>query len=259
MNTAYSLVPNNSVLLSTDADAVPRDNWVDANLRTIARGADLVGGHIVGNRDEEALLGPGFVRRATRHLYYTRLVDRLTSLVDPLPEDPWPRHTDHTGASLAVRSEVYAAVGGLPALPFQEDVAFVAKVCRAGYRLRHPLDVQVVVSVRLDGRALSGMSDCLKFWLADEENGVPHLVEDQRAIAVRLRQLRDRQATGFPQADGNERNARLPIRNLVEVEQSGSDKSTEVASYQLEQLIANNEGRLNVTGSSTVDFLRSHH
>ena len=159
MDRAFALAPNNSVLLSTDADAIPRQDWVEANLCAIASGADVVGGHIVGNKQEEASLGPGFVRRAARHLYYAKLVDRLTSLVDPLPHDPWPRHSDHTGASLAVRSEVYAAVGGMSVLPFREDVAFVERVCRAGYRLRHPLDVQVTVSARLDGRAVGGMSD----------------------------------------------------------------------------------------------------
>jgi glycosyltransferase involved in cell wall biosynthesis len=152
MNRAFSLAPRKSVLLSTDADATPRRDWIEANLRAIASGADLVAGHIVGNKQEEASLGFRFVRRAARHSYYAKLVDRLASLVDPVTHDPWPRHSDHTGASLAVRSEVYAAVGGMPALPFREDIAFVANVCRAGYRLRHPLNVQVTVSARLDGR-----------------------------------------------------------------------------------------------------------
>jgi hypothetical protein len=256
MNTGASMVPDNSLLLSTDADAVPRDDWVDANLRAVASGADLVGGHIVGNREEEALLGPGFVRRATRHLYYTKLIDRLISLVDPSPEDPWPRHTDHTGASLAVRSAVYAAVGGMPALPFREDVAFVQKVCRAGYSLRHPLDVEVSVSARLDGRAPGGMSDCLKSWVADEVNDEPHLVEDPRAIVSRLRQLRDKRAGAILRHEANECNERLLIRNPL---RSRKKTDVETAIGQLEQMIANSEGSLNVTGSSTMDLLQSHY
>ena len=218
MDTAFAQAPTNSVLLSTDADAVPRDDWVEANLRAIASGADLVGGYIVGDKQEETLLGPGFVRRATRHLYYAKLVNRLTSLLDPLPHDPWPRHFDHTGASLAVRSEVYAAVGGMPALPSREDVAFVENVCRAGYRLRHPLDVQVTVSARLEGRAAGGMSDCLKSWLAAEEFGLPHLVEDPQAIIFRLRNTRSQgseRAIRLPAGKGVERPTNgLPIRDL---------------------------------------------
>jgi glycosyltransferase involved in cell wall biosynthesis len=64
METAFRLAPNNFVLFSTDADAIPRHDWIETNLRAIASGADLVGGHIVGNKQEEASLGPRFVRRA---------------------------------------------------------------------------------------------------------------------------------------------------------------------------------------------------
>jgi Glycosyl transferase family 2 len=256
MNTAISMIPDDPLLLSTDADAVPRHDWVDANLRAIAGGADLVGGHIVGNKDEEAHLGPGFVRRATRHLYYIKLIDRLAALVDPSLEDPWPRHTDHTGASIAVRGEVYAAVGGMSALPFREDVAFVQKICRAGYRLRHSLDVEVTVSARLDGRAPGGMTDCLKSWMADELNGIPHLVDDPRAIVLRLRQLRDKRESTIP----HEWEGRMLIHNSAAPEPSESRTRTDVetAISQLERLIAIKESSLNVTGSPTMDRLQSN-
>ncbi len=75
----------------------------------------------------------------------------------------------------------------MPALPFREDIAFVERVCRAGYRLRHPLDVRVSVSARLDGRAAGGMSDCLKSWLAAEVEQRPHFVENPKAIVFRMR------------------------------------------------------------------------
>ena len=259
MDRAFALAPKNSVLLSTDADAVPRYDWVEANLRAIASGADLVGGHIVGDKHEEALLGPRFVRRAMRHLYYAKLVDRLASLVVPLPEDPWPRHSDHTGASLAVRSEVYAAVGGMPALPFREDITFVGSACRAGYRLRHPLDVQVTVSARLDGRAIGGMSDCLKAWMAAEESGAPHLVEDPQAIIVRLRHLNRQRARTVRFVEEGENNAHFSYVGAIEGAKSDSGKSIEVelAINQLEELIADNESKIYVTGSSTMDLLQS--
>jgi Glycosyl transferase family 2 len=179
----------NSVVLTTDADAVPALNWIDANLKAIENGADIVGGHIIGDQKEEALLGAGFLRRATQHLHYARLVNQLSALIVPVPHDPWPRHSDHTGASLAVRGEVYQAVGGIPPLPVQEDVAFVNAVCRAGYRLRHPLDVQVVVSARLHGRAPGGMADTLKEWADAAAQGLPHLVEDPLAVASRLTRM----------------------------------------------------------------------
>jgi Glycosyl transferase family 2 len=259
MDTAVALTSENSMLLTTDADAVPRHDWIDANLRAIGAGADLVGGYIVGDRDEEALLGPGFARRAARHLYYAKLVDRLTYLVNPAPHDPWPRHSDHTGASLAVRSQVYTAVDGMPPLPFREDLAFVESVCRAGYLLRHPLDVRVTVSARLDGRAAGGMSDCLKSWLAAEEDGLPHLVEDPRAIVVRLldRQLNDTKTNSiclrvdddFAQlgTDGSDGAEAGTSRESVEIE---------FAINQLRRMIATKESEINVREHSTLDFLR---
>ena len=100
----------------------PADSWVEANLKAIAAGADIVGGCIVGDPDEEARLGPGFLHRARLHARYGELRDELAALIDPLDHDPWPRHHDHTGGSLAVRSSVYRAVGGMDAVPFREDL-----------------------------------------------------------------------------------------------------------------------------------------
>jgi GT2 family glycosyltransferase len=175
-----------SVLMTTDADAVPEPSWVENNLRAIEGGADAVGGFILADETEVALLGPKVRRRAAHHLYYAKLADQLAALLDPLEYDPWPRHQDHTGASLAVRAEVYRKVGGIPPLAFREDVAFVERIRAAGYHLRHALDVRVRVSARLDGRAQNGMSDCLKHWIKAESEGEPHLVEPPQAILERL-------------------------------------------------------------------------
>jgi GT2 family glycosyltransferase len=259
MDRAFALAPQNSVLLTTDADARPRHDWIEANLCAIRNGADLVGGSIVGDKDEEALLGPRFVRRATRYLDYAKLVDRLASLVNPVPHDPWPRHSDHTGASLAVRGEVYGAVGGLPALPFREDVAFVERVCRAGYRLRHSLNVQVTVSARLDGRAPGGMADCLKGWLAAEVSGLPHLVEDPRAIIARLRnnQRHDAMASGVCSSAGDG----IICSTWVDIEKIASTEGEkmveiELAIGQLRGMIADLEGDTCVRETSTLDLLQ---
>jgi hypothetical protein len=259
MDVGLAFAPINSLLLTTDADAIPHPDWVDANLRAIGGGADIVGGYIVGDKDEEALLGPGFVRRAARHLYYAELVDRLTSLVNPVPHDPWPRHSDHTGASLAVRGEVYAAVGGVPALPFQEDLAFVERVCRAGYLLRHPLDVRVTVSARLDGRAAGGMSDCLKRWLAAEEGGLPHLVEDPRAIIVRLhdRQLNEAKTSSICLPIDDDFTGLGIDDSMAGVVTSAGGESVDIefAITQLRRMIAIKESGTHVTGHSTLDFV----
>jgi glycosyltransferase involved in cell wall biosynthesis len=186
MDRAFAIGGANDLLLTTDADAFPSLDWIGANLRAVAAGADLVGGHIVGNPEEEAALGTGFQKRARRQMRYNRLVDHLTALLVPLAHDPWPRHSDHTGASLAVKSEVYEKLGGIPPLPCREDVTFVKNALQAGFQLRHPLDVKVEVSARLDGRAKGGMAECIRGWLRAEQHGLPHLVEDPTYILHRL-------------------------------------------------------------------------
>lgn len=243
MDEALEMVGLNSVLLTTDADASPVPTWVDANLRAVQTGADLVGGHIIGDRDEEMLLGRGFLQRAMRHLRYARLIDHLSALIDPVPYDPWPRHSDHTGASLAVRGEVYRAVGGVPALPCREDIAFVSTVCRAGYRLHHPLDVQVMVSARLEGRAAGGMADCLKAWVEAAAQGLPHLVEDPLQVVKRLHRCRFARSTDetaqmvYSAADKELSNARPEAKKEIEIE---------FAIKLIEQLIEARQGKIRV-------------
>lgn len=195
LDTARALCPSDGsgVLLTTDADAVPANNWIEANLAAISQGADLVGGRLIGNADEEASLGPAFLRRARDQQEFAMLSDQLTAILDPLPHDPWPRHHDHTGASLAVKADVYDRVGGLPALPRREDLAFVTNVRSSGFKVRHAPEVIVEVSARLSGRAAGGMADCLKQWVTATQAGDPHLVEAPTAIlerALRRRLLR---------------------------------------------------------------------
>lgn len=178
--------PAHGVLLTTDADARPDRRWIDASLAAIAAGADAVGGRIVGDAAEEALLGPAVLRRARDQLRYARLCDQLASVMDPTPHDPWPRHQDHTGASLAVRARAYRAVGGLPALPFREDLGLVRRLRAANFKLAHPLSVQVEVSARLHGRAPGGMAECLRGWMRAEAEQRPHLVEAPEDVRTRL-------------------------------------------------------------------------
>jgi hypothetical protein len=233
MDRAYSHRATSGVLLSTDADAVPAPNWIDATLDAIMAGADLVGGRIIGNKAEEAALGKSFVRRAMRHLEYAEMTDHLVSLMRPVVHDPWPRHSDHTAASLAVRSDVYAALGGIPPLPSGEDLAFVARTVTAGYRLRHPLDVRVGVSARLEGRARGGMADTLKEWVAAEAKDQPHLVEAPDSIFASL-------AAG--------RRQRIPLFAPDALQSSSrqgppySEMEVEVAIPRLRQLVADLEG-----------------
>ena len=226
------------VILTTDADAVPADDWIEANLRAISAGADLVGGRITGDSEEEKLLGPGFLRRAALHARHAALCDELAAVIDPLPHDPWPRHQDHTGASLAVRSSVYSAVGGLDPTPFREDLVFVSKVRSEGYLVAHPLDVAVTVSARTFGRAPGGMADCLRAWLREEAAGVAVRVECPRAVEARL--LRRKAIRGLA-SGGNE--PRL-LSAAALVERFAADEPDAPATVEAERAIPILEARV---------------
>ena len=219
METACHCVadPARTVLMTTDADATPDLNWVAANIAAIEAGADVVGGEIVADRDEEERLGPGFLARAKRHKHYSQLADKLTSLIDPLPWDRAPRHSDHSGGSIAVTVQAYRAVGGMYALPFREDIDLVERLTAAGARLRHDPDVRVTVSARIVGRAASGMAECLRGWLIEEHEGRPHLVEDPMWIeqrAARRRAIRTTDLDDPDHVDELSRFLQVPRRKL---------------------------------------------
>ncbi|WP_279482486.1 glycosyltransferase family A protein [Aureimonas sp. SK2] len=191
MDRAAALCPpGRGVVLTTDADAVPDPDWIEATLRAVARGADLVGGKLYGNRAEEERLGAAFSARAASAATYAGHCDRLAALIDPLDHDPWPRHADHTGGSLAIRADLYRALGGLPPLPRREDLALVSAARAAGALVAHPPDVRVEVSARLIGRAQGGMADCLKAWMRAETEGLPLLVEAPSRVEARLKRRR---------------------------------------------------------------------
>lgn len=179
-------------LLTTDADVVPARNWISANLGEIDAGADVVAGRVtLDPREEAENLHPDALMRTRRIEAYDKTLDHLASLVDPLPHDPWPRHSDVKSASLALRLDLYRTAGGVPEVATGEDRLLVEAAVRAGGRLRHSLRVKVVASARLKGRRLSGQAKRLRRLNAAAEAGEPLLVEaperaDERCQRRRL-------------------------------------------------------------------------
>ncbi|MBO1081161.1 glycosyltransferase [Roseomonas haemaphysalidis] len=163
-------------LISTDADALPPPDWIGAQLRALAEGADCVGGRI--DLDDSLPLPPGLLAVRDTVARYWAAVRALADRIDPLPWDPAPRHGDHVAGSLAIAAPFYEAIGGLPPLPCGEDNALVAEVERAGGRLRHDPAVFVRVSAREDGRASGGMATEMVKWRRIAETGAPHLLSD---------------------------------------------------------------------------------
>lgn len=150
------------IVATTDADTTVAPDWIAATLAEIANGADAVGGRVTAASLTD-------VPAAARALYlydagYHHLVARLHALVDPDPHDPWPRHHQHFGASLAATVSAYARAGGMPATESLEDVHFHDALVRAGLRVRHSGRVRARTSVRALGRARVGLATQIAEW-----------------------------------------------------------------------------------------------
>jgi hypothetical protein len=151
-------------ILSTDADTRVAPNWIAVNLSELHRGADAVGGRIFTRADERAPLDRGIACMQRLDQSYRRLVSWIESRFDPEPYDPWPRHHQHFGSSLAITADAYATVGGVPPRRYFEDLALYSALRRRDFRIRHSLRVRVQTSARLDGRTKFGWSRTLAEW-----------------------------------------------------------------------------------------------
>ena len=211
------------VVLSTDGDSFVAADWIDRTLAEIDAGADAVGGRILA---EAAPSGDRAVQRWQRlDAIHRLLCIRLACLIDPDPADPWPRHHQHFGASLAVAVDAYEQVGGLPAVRFLEDEALHERLVRAGLRVRHSPRVRAYTSCRHDGRVEVGLSWQLRTWartVAGEEAGLrvapPAEVAALAGARARLRRLwldRGHAPAGGPRGlAGVARALRVPARWL---------------------------------------------
>jgi glycosyltransferase involved in cell wall biosynthesis len=175
------------IIVSTDADSFVDPGWIAGIMREVDAGADAVGGRIVADRVERLLLHPSAELSYLRQVAYDFLIAELEDLIDPDPFDPFPRHFNHIGASLAVTAGLYAQIGGLPDVLEDEDKALYKAILRSGARFRHSLDVRVTTSARLDGRVEHGFSAGLRHFGSLGQQSQPLLVESVAASEIRLR------------------------------------------------------------------------
>jgi len=155
---AATLAGPDGIIITTDADCQPDDDWTAKNLREIAQGANVVCGAA------RIIAEPGHAGLhfdLAREALYAALLDEIASLVDPDPADPWPRHQQHSGASIAMTSAILHAAGGAPRVPHGEDRALIERFRLVDARIRHAPDIEVPVSGRLNGRAKGGMAESL--------------------------------------------------------------------------------------------------
>lgn len=172
MDAGLGLLPalDDGALVSTDADSRPPPDWLSNIAAAFSQGADMVGGRIEIDSDEP--LPPPVQRLRTAWDAYWAAVRAIEDAIDPLPWDPAPRHGDHTGASLAIRADLYLACGGVPAIATGEDRAVVAAALAHGARLVHPANVYTRVSPRREGRADGGMAVAMQNLFASAQNNI---------------------------------------------------------------------------------------
>jgi glycosyltransferase involved in cell wall biosynthesis len=192
MDYAASLLKDEDegVLLSTDADAEVPENWVEANLRAIEEGADAVCGQAVIDPIEALLIPTHLHEDDAREVAYGRLLDEIESIVLPDPADPWPRHREDSGASIAITASMFRAAGGMPPLASGEDRALIARLRSIDARVRHHPQIRVVVSGRIEGRAPGGMADTIRRRMVQQDEFVDECIEPAWRAFRRLRMKR---------------------------------------------------------------------
>ena len=174
------------LLLTTDADGRVLPGWRRANHAAIDAGADIVCGRAVID-PEEALCVPAHLHEDdARETRYAALLDRLAAIVEPDDADPWPRHGEESGASIAIRPGLFRAAGGVPAVVLGEDRALVRCLALRDARIRHDPAISVIVSGRLEGRATGGMADTMRRRMTRQDDHVDQRLEP---VSERIRRL----------------------------------------------------------------------
>ncbi len=156
------------LIVSTDADTVVAPDWITRTVSHFERGFDAVAGIArIRAADWGEVTAEPRTRLALLAKYQTLLAylqrDRCA------PGDEWPNHGYEGGASLALRYDMFRAIGGCPPVPSGEDRALFDQVRKAGGRVKHALDVKVYTSGRLIGRAAGGTADTIRGWCGQSE------------------------------------------------------------------------------------------
>jgi GT2 family glycosyltransferase len=179
------------VILTTDADSIVPATWIADNLAGIADGADCVCGMAVIEPEAVSNSHPRLQFDDMRETLLLNLQDEIAAIADPDPADPWPRHQQNSGASIAMRADMLRLAGGAPRVAAGEDRALVANLAMVDAKIRHAPHIKVVVSGRLHGRAAGGMAETITRrmqrpdWHTDEM--LEPTVDAYRRVLTRLR------------------------------------------------------------------------
>jgi GT2 family glycosyltransferase len=185
-----------SVILTTDADAVLERSWIEKNIREIDAGAEVVCGKAEINPQDALNIDRALHEDDERETFLLTLLGEINVSLNSDPFDPWPRHQQQSGASIAMRSDILQMAGGPPHVAACEDRALIEKFRLVDARIRHAPDIMVQVSGRLEGRAAGGMAETIRRRMIQQdaltdEKLEPSIDAFRRAMAqARLRAVR---------------------------------------------------------------------
>ncbi|MFD8631114.1 glycosyltransferase [Streptomyces sp. NPDC059533] len=153
-----------TMLARTDADCLPRPGWTGAARAALTDSPGLVCGRITARRDEHGPLGrTGF-----------GVLVRLAALFGRLRPEHARRkgykapYRMHAGNNMAITSELYLAVGGMPRRPSPTDRLFLNAVRRHTDRISHCRAMVVENSTRrLRAYGVAGTAR----WYLDQGSG----------------------------------------------------------------------------------------
>jgi hypothetical protein len=185
MREAWRIAGGAGVLLTTDADGQVDRDWLASNIADLNAGADAVAGWCDLDPADWSNIPLSLHEDNARECAYDALCDELHARLDPDPFDPMPRHTQNSGASIAVVAEAYHRCGGVPAVASGEDRAFLAALRRVDAGIRHSLACHVTVSGRVVGRAEGGMADTIRRRLVAPDPYLDSRLEPAAACALR--------------------------------------------------------------------------
>ena len=138
------------LVASTDADTTVAPDWLSVQLDAVRRGARAIGGRIE--------LGPGSLSQAALRWHSERGRTRHQNLLAAPDQLGTTEHWQFSGASMALRAETYARVGGLEPRAALEDEGLEQVLRKERIPIDRLLSVRATTSSRLNGRASQGLA-----------------------------------------------------------------------------------------------------
>lgn len=174
---------SDALIATTDADTKVAPDWVVQTRAALTPEVAAVAGLVEVDFKSAEPGDPAIASYQQRYETYERMRCELAARLEPIPHEPGSRHSINTGASFAVRADVYRKTGRMPALRTGEDIAFYRKLLTDGHLVRHSRDVKVHTSGRETGRVSGGLADALGGWRSCVETGGAYLVESPGVLA----------------------------------------------------------------------------